>query len=93
MEAVLESESADEFGFVADFDSVQPQLEAIAAELDHRLLNDLEPFRDDVPSAERQARYFYEKLSRVIERGSGSGARLVRVRVVQEPDAWAEYEP
>jgi 6-pyruvoyltetrahydropterin/6-carboxytetrahydropterin synthase len=93
VEAVLEAEELNEYGFVADFDQVQPRLAAIAAELDHRLLNDLEPFRAGAPSAERQAEYFYRRLSAEIERECGPKVRVVRIRVIQEPEAWGEYEP
>ena len=58
VEAVLESDRLDEVGFVADFDSVQPLLASISDQLDHRLLNDLEIFRDRTPSAEAQAEFF-----------------------------------
>jgi 6-pyruvoyltetrahydropterin/6-carboxytetrahydropterin synthase len=93
VEAVLEAQDVDELGFVADFDRVQPRLAAIARELDHRLLNELEPFRDGAPSAERQAEYFYRRLSGAIEEECGSRVRLLKIKVTQEPEAWAEYEP
>ena len=93
VEAVLESDTTDDHGFVADFETVEPLLAGIAAELDHRLLNELEAFRDTVPSAERQAEYFFRRLGQAIERELGGRVRLVRIRVIQEPDAWAEYEP
>ena len=89
----MESEATDRFGFVADFDTIQPRLAALAEEFDHRTLNELEPFRDSAPSAENQAEYFYVRLSEFIERELGSRVRLVKVRIIQEPDAWAEYEP
>jgi 6-pyruvoyltetrahydropterin/6-carboxytetrahydropterin synthase len=91
-EAVLAADGLDRQGFVADFDRVQAGLSAIAAELDHRFLNELEAFEGGAPSAERQAEYFYRRLSEAIHRDH-QGVRLVRVRVIQEPDAWAEYEP
>jgi 6-pyruvoyltetrahydropterin/6-carboxytetrahydropterin synthase len=93
VEAVLEADDVDEIGFVADFDSVQPLLASISAELDHRLLNDLEMFRDKTPSAEAQAEYFYHRLNKDIGERHGARVRLARVRVIQEPDAWVEYEP
>jgi 6-pyruvoyltetrahydropterin/6-carboxytetrahydropterin synthase len=93
VEAVLEADEVDEIGFVADFDSVQPLLASISARLDHRLLNDLEVFRDRTPSAEVQAEYFYGRLSQEIRERHGARVRLAKVRVIQEPDAWVEYEP
>lgn len=93
VEAVIESEGLGGSGFVADFDKVQPLLAGIAGELDHRLLNDLEPFAGLVPSAERQAEYFYRRFSQEVEREYGKSVRVVKIRVIQEPGAWAEYEP
>lgn len=93
VEAVLEAERVDESGFVADFDRLGALLAGLAGELDHRVLNELEPFRDRVPSAEIQAEYFYGRLSAEVEREYGHGVRLIRVKVIQEPDAWVEYEP
>ncbi len=89
VEAVLEADGLDAQGFVIDFDAIQPKLAAIAAELDHRVLNDLEPFREGSPSAERQAEYFYRRLSEDLT----GAVRLIKIRVTQEPDAWAEYRP
>ena len=93
VEAVLEVQELDESGFVADLDAVQPKLAALAGELDHRLLNELEPFRDGAPSAERQAEFFYRRLSQEIEHAYGPAVRLAKIRVIQEPEAWVEYEP
>ncbi|MGD2217967.1 MAG: 6-carboxytetrahydropterin synthase, partial [Gemmatimonadales bacterium] len=74
-------------------DSVQPRLAALARELDHRLLNELEPFRHGAPSAESQAEFFYRRLSLEIENAYGPAVRLAKIRVIQEPEAWVEYEP
>jgi 6-pyruvoyltetrahydropterin/6-carboxytetrahydropterin synthase len=92
VEAVLEADGLDESGFVVDFERAQPLLDEVAAVLDHRLLNELEPFADCVPSAERQAEYFFQRLSREFEREFGERVRLAKVRVTQLPGAWAEYE-
>ncbi|MHC4236018.1 MAG: 6-pyruvoyl trahydropterin synthase family protein [Planctomycetota bacterium] len=92
VEAVLEAEDLDGSGFVADFERAQPLLDEVAAVLDHRLLNELEPFADSGPSAERQAEYFFQRLSREFEREFGGRVRLAKIRVTQIPGAWAEYE-
>ncbi|UCC83707.1 MAG: 6-carboxytetrahydropterin synthase [Gemmatimonadota bacterium] len=93
VEAVLEVQELDESSFVADLEDVQPLLAALASELDHSLLNELEPFRDGPPSAERQAEFFYQRLSLDIENAYGPAVRLAKIRVIQEPEAWVEYEP
>jgi len=93
VEAVLESDSVSASGIVADFEKAQPLLAALADELDHRVLNELKPFEGGVPSAEKQAEYFFRRLSADVEREFGDGVRLAKIRVIQEPDAWVEYEP
>lgn len=93
VEAILEADELDEAGFVADFDVVQPLLAGIAAELDHRLLNELRPFAGSTPSAERQAAFFFARLTAELRRRLGQRVRLARIKVTQEPDAWVEYEP
>jgi 6-pyruvoyltetrahydropterin/6-carboxytetrahydropterin synthase len=93
VEAVLEVQELDASSFVTDLEDVQPRLAALAGELDHSLLNELEPFRDGAPSAERQAEFFYRRLSREIEKAYGPAVRLAKIRVTQEPEAWVEYEP
>lgn len=92
MEAVLESDELGADGFVADFDSFEPLLREVAARLDHRVLNELGPFQNSPPSAERQAEHFFNELDSALER-LGTRARLVKIRITQDPDAWAEYEP
>jgi 6-pyruvoyltetrahydropterin/6-carboxytetrahydropterin synthase len=93
VEAVLEADELDRTGFVVDFEVLQPELTRIAAELDHRLLNDLEPFSGASPSAERQALYFYTRLTDAVGSLFEGRVRLARIRITQEPDAWVEYEP
>jgi 6-pyruvoyltetrahydropterin/6-carboxytetrahydropterin synthase len=93
VEAVLESDSLDPAGFVVDFERIQPHLAGLAEQLDHRLLNELEMFQGATPSAERQAEFFYQRLGAIVEREFGSSVRVAKVKVIQLPDAWAEYEP
>jgi len=77
VEAVLETDSLNASGFVADFDQVRERLEILARELDHYLLNEREPFRGVVPSAERQAEFFYTRLNEQIVSDFGPGVSLV----------------
>lgn len=93
VEAVVECRSLDDSGFVVDFVWLEARLGAIARELDHHLLNELEPFHDTTPSAERQAEYFYGRLQPEIEARYGPRAWLERTRVIEVPGAWVEYEP
>jgi len=56
--------------------------ERVLERFSHRLLNDLAPFRDAVPTGENIARVLHEALADPV---AAWGARLVRVRVVETP--------
>ncbi len=67
-------------GSIVDCDRLDALFEErVAARFGHRLLNDDELFREQVPTAENLARVIYDRLEAPLaEAGS---ARLVRVRV------------
>ncbi|VAW79466.1 6-carboxy-5,6,7,8-tetrahydropterin synthase [hydrothermal vent metagenome] len=50
-------------GMGIDFKVIKQATRAIAKRLDHRYLNDLEPFTEINPTAENIAAYFYKELS------------------------------
>jgi 6-pyruvoyltetrahydropterin/6-carboxytetrahydropterin synthase len=64
-------------GLVADFGEVKAVLREVAGRLDHRYLNELEPFVESNPSAENIALYFYQE----IDKGLRDGASEVPIRI------------
>ncbi len=63
VEAEVRASSLDKFGMGVDFKVIKQATRDIAARLDHRYLNDLEPFTDINPTAENIAAHFYRELS------------------------------
>ncbi len=53
----------DETGMGVDFKVIKQATRDIAGRLDHRYLNDLEPFNEINPTAENIAAYFYQELA------------------------------
>ena len=53
----------DETGMGVDFKVIKQATRDIAGRLDHRYLNDLDPFTEINPTAENIAAYFYKELS------------------------------
>jgi 6-pyruvoyltetrahydropterin/6-carboxytetrahydropterin synthase len=88
VEAGLEFESLGKGGMAMDFSIAKAKLREIADELDHRNLNDLEPFLEQESSAENQARYIFEELRRRLE---DQGENLAYVRVWETPNQFAQY--
>ena len=59
----LAGTALDEAGLLLDFKLLKQVMRPVVERLDHRMLNDLEPFTVLNPSAENLAKYFYEQTS------------------------------
>jgi 6-pyruvoyltetrahydropterin/6-carboxytetrahydropterin synthase len=53
----------DSIGMGVDFKVMKHAANEVAEELDHRYLNDLEPFKNINPTAENIAAYLYQEIS------------------------------
>jgi 6-pyruvoyltetrahydropterin/6-carboxytetrahydropterin synthase len=89
VEVALAAGELNESGIAFDFVDVKRELRALADHLDHEHLNDLPPFDTVEPSAENQAKYFYEELKRRLP--GPMGEAMVYVRVWETPTQWAQY--
>jgi 6-pyruvoyltetrahydropterin/6-carboxytetrahydropterin synthase len=87
--AVWTSDELDDLGLVVDFREAKKALRAVTGELDHRLINEHEAFKDRNPSTENIARFIYEGL----EAGVGGRARLSHVTVWETDGASITYRP
>lgn len=74
-------------GMLLDFGRLKDALRRVLEVLDHSLLNDLICFEGD-PSAERIARYVYERLRELLP-----DAPLSAVEVFETETSMARYEP
>jgi 6-pyruvoyltetrahydropterin/6-carboxytetrahydropterin synthase len=89
VELALATNELDAAGIAFDFVDVKKHLRELADELDHNNLNELPPFTDIEPSAENQARYFYEEMKRRLPRAMSDA--VLYVRVWETPTQWAQY--
>ena len=89
VELALAANELNEAGIAYDFVDVKKHLRALADRLDHENLNELEPFTEIEPSAENQARYFYEEMKRLLPAGMRDA--VIYVRVWETPTQWATY--
>lgn len=81
-------------GLVADFGEVKQVLREIVGRLDHRFLNEIEPFIELNPSAENIALYFYQELDKGLKEGSSEVPIRVSEVIVWETDtSSAIYRP
>lgn len=89
VEAIVRGRVLDELGMLVDFKVVKGALNEILDTMDHQYLNDLEPFQDANPTAERLASHIYGIL-KTHEAGWADG-KLHAVRVWESPRASVTY--
>lgn len=89
VEAALVAEELDEGGLAYDFVDIKKHLRGLADRLDHENINELPPFTEIEPSAENQARFFFDELkTRMPEHMKDA---LLYIRVWETPTQWAQY--
>ena len=89
VEAAVRVGTLGEDGIAFDFVDLKRELRDLADGLDHELINEIPPFTEWEPSAENQARYFYEQLKARLPEEIAAG--LVYARVWETPNQWALY--
>ncbi|MBU1003582.1 MAG: 6-carboxytetrahydropterin synthase QueD [Proteobacteria bacterium] len=71
-----------------DFKELRGHLKSVLAELDHRHLNEVEPFTTCNPSSENLARHIYRGLAAKV---AGAGVAVASVTVSEKPGQSATY--
>lgn len=66
LEAEVVAHELDELGMGVDFKVIKAAARALVKKLDHRYLNDIEPFDKINPTAENIAAYFHQGLSEML---------------------------
>jgi 6-pyruvoyltetrahydropterin/6-carboxytetrahydropterin synthase len=89
VEVTVSGTSLDEVGIVYDFKTLKDDLQAVLADYDHVLLNDVAPFDEMNATAENLARVVYERLAARI----GTGVSVTEVAVWESPVARLVYRP
>lgn len=89
VEVALATDHLNEAGLAFDFVDVKKHTRAIADWLDHQNINELPPFDEIEPSAENQARFFFDELTRRLP--EEMAAALLYTRVWETPTQFAQY--
>jgi len=89
VELALMAQELNESGIAYDFVDVKRELRALADHLDHQNINELPPFDELEPSAENQARYFFDEMKQRLPAPMNDA--VLYVRVWETPTQWAQY--
>ncbi|NOX76038.1 MAG: 6-carboxytetrahydropterin synthase QueD [Gammaproteobacteria bacterium] len=69
VEAEVEARRLDEVGMAIDFKTIRRQVRELTDVLDHRYLNEIEPFDKTNPTAENIAAFIFSGLSAALNNG------------------------
>jgi 6-pyruvoyltetrahydropterin/6-carboxytetrahydropterin synthase len=89
VEAALTAEGLNATGLAFDFVDVKTHLRDLAETLDHENINEIPPFTEIEPSAENQARFFFDQLKKRMPAPMKDA--LLYIRVWETPTQWAQY--
>jgi 6-pyruvoyltetrahydropterin/6-carboxytetrahydropterin synthase len=88
VEVVVARHSLDELGMAMDFGELKRICDEVIEGLDHRLLNDLEPFVQQNATSERIAEHIFHEIGTRLQKTS---VVLSQVRVWETPTSAATY--
>ena len=86
----IKGNELNEGGMLADFSLLKKALKEAVSALDHSNLNDLEVFQND-PSAERIAKYIYERLGEILPQYNIEKNFLSAIDVFETAGSMARY--
>ena len=80
----------DNIGLLVDFGDLKRAADEIVNYLDHRNINDLPPFDEELnPSAENLARYFLERVGEAV---GDERVQVYKVKIYETPTSVATYQ-
>ena len=82
----------DHAGLLLDFKLLKQVMRPVVDRLDHQMINDLEPFREELnPSAENLARYFFQQTASQLEEMTGGRVRVKDCTLYETDTSFARY--
>lgn len=91
IEVVVKSEKLNEIGMVIDFGILKRIVKQVTSSYDHKLLNELQEFQKENPTAENLAQVIYRQIKYILINEKFSDVTLKEVTVWESPDASATY--
>ncbi len=88
IEAVVATGKLNEIGLAVDFGDVKAALYEITETLDHKVLDELAPFKKVNPSAENISKHIYAELKKKVKL---KGVKVARVSVWETERSCATY--
>jgi 6-pyruvoyltetrahydropterin/6-carboxytetrahydropterin synthase len=81
----------DKAGLLLDFKDLREVMKRVIERLDHKMINEIEPFTEINPSAENLAKYFYDESNLRLQRITNGRVRVKDVTVFETDTTTARY--
>ena len=91
VQVTLQGSELDEAGLLLDFKLLKQVMRPVVDRLDHQMMNDLEPFLEQNPSAENLARYFYQETNKQLAEMTGGRVTVKECLVFETDFTTAKY--
>ncbi|PLX79133.1 MAG: 6-carboxytetrahydropterin synthase QueD [Desulfuromonas sp.] len=88
VEVTVAAKELDQAGLAIDFKILKKETNKVLDMLDHKYLNDLEPFKEISPSSEHIARFLFNELTDTL---NNDNVKVERVNVWESDYACASY--
>lgn len=87
----LAGRELDHAGLLLDFKDLKSVMKHVVDYLDHRMINDLEPFTKLNPSAENIAKYFYDETNTGLRAKTDGRVQVKSVTIFETDTSIATY--
>jgi 6-pyruvoyltetrahydropterin/6-carboxytetrahydropterin synthase len=87
----LAGRELDQAGLLLDFKDLKRVMKPVIDYLDHRMMNDLEPFTTLNPSAENLAKYFFDQTNERLKQLTNGRVEIKRVTIWETDTSIATY--
>ena len=87
----LAGRELDKAGLLLDFKELKRVMKHVIEYLDHRMMNDLEPFTTLNPSAENLAKYVFDQTNERLKLHPGGRVGIKRVTIWETDTSMATY--
>ena len=87
VELEVEGDTLDDIGMLVDFRTMKDVLKKVIDELDHRMLNEIEPFNKINPSSELLAKHIFHKVRDALD----AGVKVSSITVWESENSRAVY--
>jgi 6-pyruvoyltetrahydropterin/6-carboxytetrahydropterin synthase len=91
VQVTLRGKDLDEAGLLLDFKLLKQVMRPVVERLDHQMMNDIEPFIEQNPSAENLARYFYQETNKQLAEMTGGRVTVKECLVFETDFTTAKY--